>query len=91
MKGIAGNDKVIKYHERNRESVQRIMKYDILKLQYRLPTSILRVPYDLMNRLNRNSLKKEADDLVLSITHEDYFLTEKDDGNLDLFCILGKH
>lgn len=91
MKGIAGNDKVIKYHERNRESVQKIMKYDILKLQYRLPASILRIPYDIMNRLNRNSLKKEADDLVLSIKHEDYFLTEKDDKNLDLFCILSKH
>lgn len=90
MKGIAGNDKVMEYHERNRKSVQKIMKYDVLNLQYRLPAPILRVPYDLLNRLNRNKLQKQSDDLVLSIRHEDYFLREKSEQNLDLFCILTK-
>ncbi|MEQ9307718.1 MAG: class I SAM-dependent methyltransferase [Marinoscillum sp.] len=90
MRGIAGNEKVMEYHERNRKSVHKIMKYDILKLQYRLPAPILRIPYDLLNRLNRNKLQKQSDDLVLSIRHEDYFLQEKSEQNLDLFCILTK-
>ncbi|MEQ8470620.1 MAG: class I SAM-dependent methyltransferase [Marinoscillum sp.] len=90
MRGIAGNEKVMEYHERNRASVQKIMKYDVLKLQYRLPAPILRIPYDLLNRLNRNKLQKQADDLVLSIDHKDYFLREKSEQNLDLFCILTK-
>ena len=34
MKGIGGNKKVLKYHERNRQSVQRIMKWDIFNMQY---------------------------------------------------------
>lgn len=90
MKGIAGNEKVIRYHEQNRKSVHRIMKYDILNLQYRLPAILLRKPYEILNRRNRNKLQSQADDLVLSISHEDYFLNEKSEQNLDLFCILTK-
>lgn len=90
MKGIAGNEKVMEYHDRNRQSVQKVMKYDFLNLQYRLPAALLRVPYDYMNRRNRNKLQNEADDLVLSITHDDYFVNEKSEQNLDLFCILSK-
>lgn len=90
MKGIAGNERVMEYHERNRQSVQKIMKYDVLDLQHRLPAAVLRMPYDLLNRLNRKKLQKAADELVLSITHEDYYLAEKSEQNLDLFCILYK-
>lgn len=90
MKGIAGNEKVMEYHERNRKSVQKIMKYDVLDLQHRLPAALLRKPYEILNRRNRNKLKDQADDLVLSIGHEDYFVREKSEQNLDLFCILTK-
>lgn len=90
MKGIAGNEKVMEYHEKNRQSVQKIMKYDFLNLQYNLPATILRKPYDLLNRRNRKKLQNQSDDLVLSITRNDYFLNEKSETNLDLFCILYK-
>ena len=88
MLGIAGNDKVMTYHERNRKSVDKIMRFDVLDLQHRLPASLLRIPYDILNRINRNSLKSQADELVMSITQEDFFLNEKNDQNLDLFCVL---
>ncbi len=90
MRGIAGNEKVLEYHERNRKSVNKIMRFDILNLQYRLPSSVLRLPYDLLNRLNRNKLNETDDELVKSIHYEDYALNEKDEKNLDLFCILTK-
>lgn len=90
MKGIAGNEKVLEYHERNRQSVQRIMRFDIFDLQHKLPASILRIPYDILNRINRNNLKETDDELVKSIRYEDYTLNEKDEGNLDLFCLLTK-
>ncbi len=90
MKGIAGSEKVLTYHEQNRESVQKIMKYDVLNLQYRLPAAMLRLPYDFLNRRNRNKLQLQDDELVLSISQEDYFLSEKSEQNLDLFCILTK-
>ena len=90
MKGIAGNEKVMQYYEQNKASVNKIMRFDILDLQYRLPASILKIPYDLMNRRNRNKLKNSDDKLVNSIIHEDYLVKEKDERNLDLFCILTK-
>lgn len=90
MKGVAGNQKVMEYYERNKASVKRFTRFDVLDLQYKLPASLLRIPYDLLNRINRNGLQKEVDELVSSITHEDYPLVEKNDANLDLFVILKK-
>ncbi len=90
MKGVAGNEKIQKYYERNKRSVDRIMRFDILDLQHKLPASILRVPYELLNRFNRNKLKDTADELVMSIRHEDYLLTNDVDKALDLFLIASK-
>lgn len=90
MKGIAGNEKVMAYHQRNRESVNRLMRWDVLDLQHRLPAVLLRIPYDLMNRLNRNRLQRGADDLVAGIRHEDYQVTDHAADALDLFLIVRK-
>ncbi len=90
MKGIGGNRKVMDYYEMNREAVQRITRFDVFNLQYRLPAALLRIPYDVLNRLNRNKLKETDDSLVKSITHEDYILLDDASDALDLFCILRK-
>ncbi|MEQ8627664.1 class I SAM-dependent methyltransferase [Ekhidna sp.] len=90
MKGIAGNEKVMEYHERNRLSVQRLMRFDIFDLQHRLPAGLLRMPYDILNRMNRNKLKKTGDELVKSITVQDFNLRDQDEQNLDLFCLVTK-
>jgi len=90
MKGVAGNEKVMKYYEENKRSVEKITRFDILNLQYRLPASLLKIPYDILNRMNRNSLKSGNDDLVSAISHDDYLLTDDADKALDLFCILEK-
>lgn len=90
MKGISGNEKIWEYYNRNMESVKKFTKWDILDLQYRLPNWMLRIPYDIMNRLNRNSLQEAADDLVKSISHEDYLLTEDAKEALDLYLVVRK-
>ncbi|UXX80575.1 class I SAM-dependent methyltransferase [Reichenbachiella carrageenanivorans] len=90
MKGIAGNEKVMAYHEQNRASVAKITKFDIFNLQYRLPNALLRIPYDLLNRLNRNNLQKQDEGLVTEIDRTDYFLREEHEENLDLFCVVTK-
>jgi SAM-dependent methyltransferase len=90
MKGITGNEKVMAYHEQNRKSVERIMRWDIFKLQYRLPAWMLQLPYEFLNRLNRNKLQQGDDTLVSSIHHEDYLITDDADTALDLFLIVRK-
>ncbi len=90
IKGIAGNDKVMEYYQKNKENVGRITRFDILNLQYRLPAFLLRIPYDILNRVNRKKLEKDTNMLVTSITHEDYLLTNDAEAGLDLFAILRK-
>ncbi len=90
MKGIDGDDKVMEYYKMNKASVQKIMRWDILNLQYRLPASILRIPYEILNRMNRNKLNDDNDSLVARITHEDYIVSENADESLDLFVIVEK-
>ncbi len=89
-KGIGGNKKVWVYHEANRKSVQKIMRFDIFNLQYWLPAAFLRAPYEILNRMNRNKLHKQQGDSVVEITHEDYLLVEDPADGLDLFYILWK-
>ena len=90
MKGITGNEKVMSYHEQNRKSVARLMRWDLLDLQHRLPAQVLRIPYDLLNRFNRNRLQAGAGKLVSGISHEDYVITDDAANALDLFLIARK-
>jgi hypothetical protein len=90
MKGITGNEKVMQYYEQNKQSVNRLMRWDVFNLQYKLPASILRIPYELLNRLNRNKLKGGANELVQSIQHQDYLLVEDASTALDLFLEVRK-
>jgi len=90
MKGITGNEKVLAYYEQNRRSVNRLMRWDIFNLQHNLPVWMLRMPYELMNRLNRNKLQSGDTTLVQSISHDDYLITDNADEALDLLLIVRK-
>ena len=87
-KGIGGNDKVWAYHEANRKSVQKIMRFDIFDLQYKLPASVLRMPYEILNRMNRNKLHKQQGNSVVEIAHGDFLLEENPEKGLDLFYVM---
>ncbi len=88
--GIGGNEKVWAYHEANRVSVRKFTRWDVLNLQHRLPASWLRVPYEFLNRVNRNLLHRSQGDKVTGITHEDYPLITSAEKALDLFYMLKK-
>lgn len=90
MKGITGNEKVMSYFAENKKSVERFTKWDILDLQHKLPPSILRIPYEILNRWNRNKLQASANTLVANIKHEDYNVVEDPEGALDLLLIVKK-
>lgn len=89
-KGVGGNKKVWAYHHANRVSVNKIMRFDIFNLQHRLPVWLLRVPYEILNRINRRKLHKEHGISVVQISAEDYPLVEDPEEGLDLFYILRK-
>ena len=90
MRGITGNDKVMSYYDDNKKSVQKFKKLDIFNLEKMLPSGLYKIPYEILNRLNRNKLKNQNNSLVSSISVDDYFLQKDDSNNLDLFLILKK-
>jgi hypothetical protein len=89
MLGVYGNDKVMRYYEHNKQSVQKILKWDVFDLQHKLPAFILRIPYDILNRWNRKKLLKE-NPLTKDITVNDFYLSPVSDTALDLFYIATK-
>ena len=90
IKGISGNNKVIDYYNNNVKSVQKFKRLDFLNLEKYLPNFIYKIPYELLNRFNRNNLKNNNDKLVSSISYNDYLLVNDNPNNLDLFLILKK-
>jgi len=90
MKGVYGNSRIVEYHEQNKASVQRITRFDILNLQYRLPRQLLQVPYDILNRLNRRRLLKGNNQLVHAASVKDFYLDTANDNCFDLYAIATK-
>ncbi len=82
--GVVGNEKIMEYYEKNREGVKRFTRWDIFDLQHRLPRCILRIPYDLLNRINRRKLLENNNTLTQSISMEDYNVVPICDAAFDL-------
>ena len=89
-KGVFGNNKIDAYYQKNKESVRKITRFDILNLQYRLPRQLLQIPYDILNKMNRSKLLKENSSLVSDIVMDDYFIDKAGDKCYDLFYIAQK-
>ncbi len=90
VKGVFGSPLVMEYHERNKVSVQRITRLDVLNLQQRLPRQLLQIPYDIMNRLNRRKLLKGSSEIVNKVTLSDFFLKDTTENCFDLYVIATK-
>lgn len=88
--GSFGSNRVNQYIEKNKESVKKITRLDIFNLQYKLPRRWLQIPYDLMNKLNRNRIAQQNNELTASLTVDDFFTGPQNYESLDLFFIATK-
>jgi hypothetical protein len=88
--GVLGSDKVMEYQERNKKSIAQFKKFDIFDFENRLPRQLLQIPYDILNRINRNKLKTTNDTLVASINQTDFSISTDTEKCLDFFCIVEK-
>ena len=88
--GVQGNEKVEAYMEQNKKAVEKITRYDVLNLQYRLPRALLQIPYDILNRMNRKKLMNSNTGLVNEIQYTDYYLNEDVENCLDFFYVAEK-
>ena len=90
LKGVFGNKKVMDYYNKNKESVRKITRFDILNMQYWLPRWMLEIPYDILNRFNRQNLQDDNEEIVNTVVHTDYSISESNNECLDHFCIATK-
>lgn len=90
MRGVFGSDLVMKYYDANKASVARFTRFDIFNLQYKLPRKLLQIPYDLLNRINRNKLHKKNSSTVNQIKINDFYLSDTTDACFDFFVVAEK-
>lgn len=90
MKGVFGSEKVMKYYQANKESVAKITRFDIFDLQYKLPRQILQIPYDILNRINRNKLHKSNTETVNDIKLSDFNIGDSTTSCFDFFVVAKK-
>jgi len=88
--GIFGNEKILKYYLDNKKSVEKIMRFDVFNLQYKLPRKLLQIPYDILNRINRKKLLRKNTKLVKEISMSDYSIDKAKDDCFVLFYIAEK-
>ncbi|MDR0613451.1 MAG: class I SAM-dependent methyltransferase [Dysgonamonadaceae bacterium] len=88
--GVFGNEKVMKYYNNNRASVEKITRFDVLKMQWWAPRFLLRLPYSIFNRINRFLLLKQDTSLAVSIAADDYFIAPVNNDCFDLFYVAEK-
>lgn len=85
--GVVGDEKIMEYYRKNRRSVRRIARFDILDLQHRLPRKMLQWPYDVLNRINRKFLHRTNTHLTESITMQNYSVVPYTEG-MECFDLL---
>ena len=90
LKGIFGNEKVMDYYQKNKESVAKITRWDILNMQYWMPGWLLQIPYDILNRFNRHSLQDNNGEIVNTVEYTDYKIEESNNECLDHFVVATK-
>lgn len=90
MMGVFGRGNVMEYYENNKRSVARIARYDVLRFQKWLPRPLLRIPYDILNRMNRRRLLDSNESLTTGIKMDDYYIAPAAEGCFDLFFIAQK-
>lgn len=88
--GVFAGSAAMDYYEKNKASVNRIMRFDVFRMQWWLPRQILQIPYDIMNRRNRKKLLAGNNSLTSSLTTKDFYVADANETCLDLFYIATK-
>jgi hypothetical protein len=77
----------MQYYNDHKASLHKILKYDVFNLQYRLPSWILRLPYDFLDRVNRHKSHNANPGLLAQIDSDSFYLEDVSDQCLDFFVI----
>jgi 2-polyprenyl-3-methyl-5-hydroxy-6-metoxy-1,4-benzoquinol methylase len=87
IQGVYGDDTVMHYYKKNKESVRKFKQFDILDLENRLPAKLWQLPYDMLNSINRRKLNTSKQ---INYSAANFFISDKLDDCLDFFVIAEK-
>jgi hypothetical protein len=87
IQGIFGTQKVKNYYETNKASVAIFRKWDIFDFEHKLPACLLKIPYNLLNRLNRYKLLQQNNKHITDISTDDFYLSDFNITAYDFFVI----
>lgn len=73
------------YLAEHKAQVARILRWDVLKLEQRLPRLLLKIPYNVFNQFNKALMFKRNNELLNQIAPDDFILDGITDESLDLF------
>jgi 2-polyprenyl-3-methyl-5-hydroxy-6-metoxy-1,4-benzoquinol methylase len=90
FKGIDGSARFYQYYDQNKKSVAKYKRFDIFGLENKLPLWLYQIPYDILNRINRNKLQQSNTGLVAEIDLSDFYLSDNVEEVLDFFVLLYK-
>ena len=88
--GVFGNEKAMQHYLNNKAGIEKITKFDIFRFQKWVPSFILRIPYEMLNRLNRLRMYKKHKESVSDIKMDDFYIAPINDECIDLFSICTK-
>ena len=88
--GVYGSEAVNAYYEHNRKSVERLLRLDVLNLQYRLPAFLLKIPYSILNNINRSLVRYQDPALSAGISPDDFYTARLRPHCLDFFVLAQK-
>lgn len=90
IQGVYGNDTVKEYYKANRRSVEKILRWDVLNLQHRLPSALLKLPYNVLNNINRKLISNNDPERSAGISSADFYIDKVAGTCLDFFVVAEK-
>ncbi len=87
IKGVFGKEQAMEYYEANKASIARFRKFDVFDFEHRLPASLVKIPYDLLNRWNRRKLLKQVNRPTTTITTDEFYLGPFAPAAFDFFVV----
>ena len=88
--GLNGSANLNEYLAEHKQQVDKILRWDILKLEKWLPKPLLKIPYNIFNQLNKMLVYRKGEEKINSIYKGDFILGEAKETSLDLFVIADK-
>ena len=86
INGINGSPRISSYYRENEKSVKNMLRFDVFGVHRVLPRSILKLPYEVLNRINRKKLLVQNEQMINAYSDKDYFLSEVTNDTYDFFC-----